>query len=127
MMKEQCFEIFSNTKRKSRKKNLDDIRKGYFVWKKEIFFDRVRLKTAERKKETKRRRKTKDREMKKEWKKATEKETERSCNERREKVFFFWKKKCEARKKESTHEEGGQREWTSGGYTQGAETWKESK
>ena len=49
------------TKRKFRKKNnLGDVRKRYFVWRKDIFFERVRLKTAKRKKdETKRRRTTK--------------------------------------------------------------------
>ena len=39
MMKEQCFEIFSNNQEEIQKKTiLGDIRKRYFVWRKEIFF-----------------------------------------------------------------------------------------
>ena len=39
------FEIFSKTQRKFRKKWVI-LQKGYFVWRKDIFFERVRLKTA---------------------------------------------------------------------------------
>ena len=90
------------------------LEKDILFGEKKYFFDRVRLKTAERKKdETKRRRKTKgvsqrdEKIMKKgDWKRNTKilqwKE--------RKGILFFWKK-CEARKKkESKHEEGGQRE-----------------
>ena len=38
MMKEQCCEIFSKNQEEIQKKVLGDIRKGYFVWRKEIFF-----------------------------------------------------------------------------------------
>ena len=49
MMKEQCLRFFSKTKRKFRKNNFGDKRKGYFVWREEIF-ERVRLTTGKRKK-----------------------------------------------------------------------------
>ena len=63
MRKEQCLRFFfTKTKMKFRKKKTIwcDIRKGYFVWRREIF-ERVRLTTAKRKKnETRRRRKKKE-------------------------------------------------------------------
>ena len=43
------FEIFfENQEEIQIKNNFGDIRKGFFVWIKEIFFERVRLKTAKK-------------------------------------------------------------------------------
>ena len=39
------FEVFYKNPEEIQKK-LGDITKGYFVWRKDIFFERVRLKTA---------------------------------------------------------------------------------
>ena len=60
MRKEQCLRFFYKNQDEIQKKTIwCDIRKGYFVWRKEIF-ERVRLTTAKRKKnETRRRRKKK--------------------------------------------------------------------
>ena len=88
------FEIFSKNQEEIWKKNnFGNIRKGYFVWRKEIFFERVRLTTAKRKK-TKPEGEEKlnwfQREMKKENEKGDYKETQRSCKKKsRDKVFFF--------------------------------------
>ena len=67
--------------------------------------------------------------MKKENEKSDWKETQRSCKKKERKVFFFFWKKCSARKKRrlNMRRVDREREWTSGGYIQGEETWKESK
>ena len=50
MRKEQCLRFFYKNQDEIQKKTIwCDIRKGYFVWRKEIF-ERVRLTTAKRKK-----------------------------------------------------------------------------
>ena len=55
MRKEQCLRFFffyKNQDEIQKKTVWCDIRKGYFVWRREIF-ERVRLTTAKRKKKTK--------------------------------------------------------------------------
>ena len=50
MRKEQCLRFFTKTQDEIQKKTVwCDIRKGYFVWRREIF-ERVRLTTAKEKK-----------------------------------------------------------------------------
>ena len=85
------FEIFSKTKRNFRKNNLGDIRKGYFVLEKEIFFERVRLKNGQKKKtkpKGEEKLKVFRREIKKEMKKATQKK-HKDPAKKGEKSFFL--------------------------------------
>ena len=57
--KNNVWDFFQKPRGTQKKINFGDIRKGYFVWRRDIFFERVRLTMAKRKNdETKRRRKT---------------------------------------------------------------------
>ena len=74
MRKEQCLRFFfyKNQDEIQKKKVWCDIRRGYFVWRREIF-ERVRLTTAKRKKKRNQKEKKKKRsftEMKKENEKS---------------------------------------------------------
>ena len=73
MMKEQCLRFFQKPRGNSgTKNNFGDIRKGYFVWRKD-FFERVRLTTAKRKKKTEPKGEEKLKRFQREMKKENEK------------------------------------------------------
>ena len=86
------FEIFfSKHEEEIQKKKLVKLEKDIWFWRREIFFERVRLKSGQKKKtkpKGEEKLKVFHREMKKENEKGDSKETQRSCK-KGEKSFFL--------------------------------------
>ena len=93
-MKEQCLRFLYQTPRgNSVKNNFGNLRKGYFVWRKEIFFRKSKIDNGQKKKKTEPKGEEKlkgvsQRDEKREWKRRLKRNTK--ILQKKERKFFFF-------------------------------------